>query len=148
MIIKVTTHNFDKTRKMLDDIINGTDDAIDDTLHQIGENIVYEAKSTVQNNQNINSGDLLSSIRIMDEGGHSITVGTDMSYAWYIEYGRGPVTAREGHYLHWIDKTTHKDVFAKRVKATEPQPFLEPEVIKQSLIFRDLYVDNSKNLIR
>ena len=91
--------------------------------------IVDEARSNLQNNTNINSGDLLASINILFDDGESIYVGSDMPYAGHIEFGRGPVFPKDPTgWLHWIDKTTGKDVFAKKAGPTEPSPFLQPAV--------------------
>ena len=144
MIITLKTHNFDKTVRMLNGIIQKTDETIHETLKKVADDIIYEARSTLQNNQNINSGDLIANTGIISEEKDKITLGNPLEYAGYIEYGRGPVIPKDPDgVLHWIDKTTGKDVFSKYAAATDPMPFLEPEIIKQSKIFGDLYVEKS-----
>ena len=148
MSVHVNTSGFDKARMILDSIEKGIDKKHADIIHTIGETIVFEARSNLQNNTNINSGHLLSTIRILAEDESSIWVGTDADYAWYIEYGRGPVRPlKEDGWLHWIDKQTGKDVFAKFAKATDPMPFLEPAVVRVSLDFPNLYAEQVKELL-
>ena len=100
-----------------------------DALVETANDIIAEARSNIQQNQNINSGSLLSSIKILADNGDSLVIGSDMDYAGYIEYGRGPVRPINKQYLSWIDKSSGKRIFAKYAKATEPQPFMEPAVI-------------------
>lgn len=98
-------------------------------LERLANSIIDEARNNVQNNRTINTGTLLTSIRILENNkGRDILVGTDLPYAIYIEYGRGPVHAN-GKVLHWKDKQTGEDVFVMSAKQTEPMPFLEPAAI-------------------
>lgn len=110
-------------------------------LRNLGEAIVSEAKSNLQNNTSVVTGHLLSTIRVFDElssengDGITIVVGTDADYAEYIEYGRGPVRPVNAMALHWIDPETGKDVFAQYAGPTEPQPFMEPAVLKYTEMY-------------
>jgi hypothetical protein len=118
-------------------------------LYETANKIIDEARSNLQNNTNIDSGTLLSSIQILEEGDDSITLGSREPYAGYIEYGRGPVKPlKEGGWLHWIDKSSGKDVFAKFANATEPSPFLEPAVIIHTNMFPDLYKKSTEEMAR
>jgi hypothetical protein len=100
-----------------------------DILKRIALEAVYEAKNTLQQNQNINTGDLISDVGIKEEQKNSITIGTTKPQGFWIENGRPEVVASEGKVLHWIDKTTGEDVFAKRSGPTQPQPFMEPAAL-------------------
>ena len=136
-----------------EDVINYIKDNIDshtqEMLLVLGETIVAEARSNLQNNTNIDSGTLLSSIMILEENNNQIIVGTREEYASYIEYGRGPVRPlKEGGWLHWIDKTTGKDVFAKFANATEPSPFLEPAVISVTANFLQVYAEETDKMLK
>jgi hypothetical protein len=142
MSLEVKTKGLKASSKYISDLIANTDKNLNDALHIIGESIVDQARSNLQTNTNINSGTLLSSIRILDEGKNFIVIGTDLDYAEYIEYGRGPVVPINGEWLHWIDKQTGKDVFAKFAKAVEPMPFLEPAVISNTSKFQDVITEN------
>ena len=111
----------------------------------LGETIIAEARSNLQNNTNIDSGHLLSSITILYEDKSSIVIGTLEEYAWYIEYGRGVIKPKNPDgWLHWIDKQSGKDVFAKFAKATEPMPFLEPAVIQHSSDIPNIYATQTE----
>ena len=148
MSVDISSFGFEKTQDVLSYIKNNFDKDFMTSLHILCETIVAEARSNLQNNTNINTGDLLSSIRIIDEGDDYIIIGSDKEYAGYIEYGRGPVRPlKEGGWLHWIDKTTGKDVFAKFANAVEPSPFMEPAVVKHMIDFPDIYVTNTEKNI-
>ena len=148
MSVSIETSGMDKARMILDNIEKGIDKKHSEIIHDLGERIVFEARSNLQNNTNINSGNLLSSIKILKEDELSIWIGTETDYAFYIEYGRGPVRPlEEGGWLHWIDKSSGKDVFAKFANATEPIPFLEPAVVSVSLDFPNLYAEQVKELL-
>ena len=71
---------------------------------------------------------------ISKQGNHLI-VGVDyaqMTYAKWVLEGRGPVRAKKGKALHWIDPDTGKEVFAKRVGPAPAHPvyFLTPEELQ------------------
>ena len=136
------TRGFESARRMLEGAGNKIKDWNKDSLLEIANAIVSEARSNLQNNTNIYSGELHTSIRILSETNDSVTVGTDKPYAVYIEYGRGSVKPINAEFLHWIDKASGKDVFAKFAKATEPMPFLEPAIISKSKPFPRLYSEN------
>jgi hypothetical protein len=92
------------------------------------DTIVADARSNVQNNLSIVTGDLNASIQVLRIGALEGEVGTELEYAEFVEYGRGPVVATDKP-LHWIDKETGEDRFAWSVGPAEPQPFMEPAVI-------------------
>lgn len=117
-------------------------------LERLANNIIDEARNNIQNNQNISSGTLISSIRILENNkGRDILVGTDLPYAIHIEYGRGPVHAN-GKVLHWKDKQSGKDVFAYSVKATEPSPFFEPAAITELKKFPSVWAELENQYIK
>lgn len=148
MSVEIKTKGYDTTQDLIKHIKDNIDEHHTEMLHLIGESIVAEAKSNLQNNTNIDSGTLHASIMILDEGDDFIIVGTNEDYAGYIEYGRGPVRPlKEGGWLHWIDKSTGKDVFAKFANATEPMPFLEPAVATVTLEFPQVYTEETSKLI-
>ena len=146
MEITVETKGFENNRLFLESL---SDMDLMELLHETAETIISEAKSNLQNNTNINSGTLLASIGILEEGDNSITVGSNEPYAGFIEYGRGPVKPLDPDgWLHWIDKDSGKDVFAKFAKATEPNPFMEPAVIIHTNMFPDLYLQQTEEMAR
>ena len=146
MEITIETKGFDENRILLNEL-----SSIDlmELLYTVANKIIDEARSNLQNNTNINSGTLLSSIGILEEGDDSITIGSRLPYAGYIEYGRGPIRPLDPEgWLHWIDKDSGKDVFAKFAKATEPNPFLEPAVIIHTDLFPELYRFSTEEMAR
>ena len=148
MSIEITSKGFEDNEQLLRYIIDNIDEHNQEMLHKLGESIIAEARSNLQNNTNINSGTLLSSIIILEEGDDYIIVGTREDYAGYIEYGRGPVRPlKEGGWLHWIDKSSGKDVFAKFANATEPSPFMEPAIITMTKDFPELYVGETEEML-
>lgn len=148
MSISIESKGFENNEQVLKFIKNNINLHHQEMLIALGESIVAEARSNLQNNTNINTGDLLSSIMILEENDNMIIVGTRSEYAGYIEYGRGPVRPlKEGGWLHWIDKTSGKDVFAKFANATEPSPFLEPAVISMTQNFPEIYVSETESMI-
>ena len=146
MQIDIETKGFNENRILLNELSN-----IDlmELLYTVAERIIDEARSNLQNNTNIDSGRLLSSIQILEEGDNSLVIGSREPYAGYIEYGRGPVKPlKEGGWLHWIDKSSGKDVFAKFANATESSPFMEPAVIVHTDMFPDLYITQTEEMAR
>lgn len=110
-------------------------------LERLADSIIAEARNNIQNNRSINTGLLLTSIRIIENiKGKEIFIGTDLPYAKYIEYGRGPVHAK-GKPLVWKDKTSGKIIFSMSSKATEPKPFLEPAAISELKKFPQVWAE-------
>ena len=148
MSIEITSTGFENNEQVLKYIKDNLDAHHKEMLHVLGETIVSEARSNLQNNTNISTGTLHASIMILDEGDDYIVVGTLEDYAGYIEYGRGPVRPlKEGGWLHWIDKSSGKDVFAKFANATEPSPFMEPAVTSMILNFPEIYAEKTNEII-
>ena len=142
--INVSIKYLEKTRRILSHDYSMDNNKL---LHQLGLDIVDEARSNLQNNTHVYTGDLNASIRILGEAKESITVGTDIPYAGYIEYGRGPVRPINAKFLHFFTKDG-KEVFTKFSKATEPSPFLEPAVILKTQKFSDVYAENTSQTVR
>src|SRR3990167_7942249 len=114
MSVHIQTRGNKASQRYLSELISSMDEDLSDAIIKLGDSIVAEARSNLQNNTNINSGTLLSSIRILEEGSNYVIIGSDIDYAEYIEYGRGPVRPKNPDgWLHWIDKQTGKDVFRK-----------------------------------
>ena len=88
MDISITTEGFEESSIFLKNL---SDIDLIEILRETAELIIQEAKSNLQNNTNIDSGTLLASISIIEEGDNYISVGSMEPYAGYIEYGRGPV---------------------------------------------------------
>lgn len=148
MLVDTEIQGLQKAMDLLD-ISEDIDEIAHQTLLKSAENIVNEARSNLQNNTNINSGTLLSSIKILFDDGESVYVGSDSPYAGHIEFGRGPVYPKNPDgVLVWVDKKTGKKVFSKSAKATEPSPFLTPAVLSETAKFPDLMVSEFDTKLR
>lgn len=145
--IRMTARGFQNNRSLLNELKDNQDEEIQKLLVNIGNFIVDDAKHTLQQNQNIDSGRLLASVKILDEKKHEITVGSDAFHAQFIEFGRGPIFAAPGKVLHFITKDG-VEVFTHSSKAVEPMPFLGPAVEKHTRGFSDLYVEQNEAIIR
>lgn len=145
--IRVTARGFKNNKNLLDDLIGKQDELIGELLHKVAEDVIAEARHNIQQNQSINSGSLIASVKILNEDlPKSVEVGSDQFYAHYVEYGRGPVHAINAKALHFITKDG-KEVFVKSVGPAEPQPFLEPAVILKTKAFKDLYTEKNEEII-
>ena len=133
-----------ETERMLGGIVDNLNGWTWEVFHQLLLDIVAEARHLLQQHGNIDGGTLLASVRILSEDPTEMkaVVGSDVWYSIFIEFGRGPVRPLDPDgWLHWIDKDTGKDVFAKYAGPTEAMPFMEPAVILHTRKIRDVYVD-------
>lgn len=106
--------NIDKSIRVIGRAIELTGvDISSKDLHEIGNTIVAELRSEIQNRGDVVTGNLLSSVQVFEETPTSVTLGSDASYAPIYEFGRGPVTPKNAKVLHWIDPHTGEDVFSK-----------------------------------
>lgn len=91
--------------------------------------IIATAKSNLQNNASVYSGELNASLGILQQDSESILVGTTKPYAGIVERGRGAIRAGAGKILHFFLKDG-TEIFAKSVGPARPRPFFEPAVIE------------------
>ena len=139
--IRIVSVGFERNKSFLDALTQNHDTELNILLHEIAENIITDAKYILAANGNVNSAQLINSLEILDEGNKTIRVGTNVPYAGYVEFGRGPVRPVNATVLHWIDPRTGKSVFSKYAGPTEPSPFLQPAVEKNTKIFQGLYTE-------
>lgn len=146
MSFRIIAKQRGKLKKIHGEIIAGIDDDIEELFDQLDKDIIYEARSNLQNNGSINTGDLLASIKVqsVDKIKHVHEVGSDYPYALFVEYGRGPIRAQQGKTLHFVDKDTGEDVFVQSVGPAEARPFLAPAVISKTEKFKDIIVKKSQ----
>ena len=116
-------------------------DILQRELHDLMVRMVDEAKSNLQNQMSVITGNLLSTIKIIKEGDLEGQVGTTEFYASYVEYGRGMVFPVKAKVLSWIDPDTAERVFAAYAGAAPKRPFLEPAVITESEDFADRVIE-------
>jgi len=140
MSVELKTKGHKASMRYLSDLITSMDEDLDSALDQLANEIISEARSNLQNDTHVYTGELNASIKVLDKGSHYVIVGSELPYAGYIEYGRGPVRPINAEYLHYFTKDG-KEIFSKFSKATEPSPFLEPAVISKSNKFQDVVVE-------
>ena len=112
-------------------------------LRKIGE-IVRLRAVDILSVEAFDGGILSNSINVeVDVKDGSVSIGTNLSYAPFVEYGSGlrgsenfksyfdeakpaytiPIVAKNAKVLHWVDKQG-KDVFVKSTKGMKPVAFL------------------------
>jgi hypothetical protein len=113
---------------VLADRFAALDAALDDRLVEAMETLALMIEGTAKRLVAVDTGRLKSSIasQVKQKGSTIIGyVGSNLSYAPTIEYGRGPIPADSG-YLRF---TIEGEVFyRKSVDAAPAQPFLRPAV--------------------
>ena len=140
MSVQITTRGHKASMEYLSSLVASIDGDLDQALIILADDIISEARSNLQNNQHVYTGELNASIEITEQGKGYVVVGTKIPYAWYIEYGRGPVRPINAKFLHYFTKDG-KEIFSKFSAATEPSPFLEPAVILKTQRFSDVVVE-------
>lgn len=129
-VFSVSVDNLDEVLEQTDLAAELVESTISEKLAKIVELIIIEAKSNLQNNRAIVSGDLMNSLKVFDEGKYTIEFGSDKDYAFWVEYGRGPVFPVNKKVLHWVDPETGKDVFARYSGPTTGIHFMESAMLK------------------
>lgn len=114
-----------KTNRIMEEIAGASESFLDD----VAAAIVDEARSNLQNQGSVNTGELLASIRVLGQGEGFRVVGSDVKQAAIIEYGRGPVVPVHAKVLRWVDKDTGEVIFSKYSGPVQPQPYFEPAVL-------------------
>lgn len=126
----ISADNLDEVLEQTDLAIQLVEATIAEKLQKIVELIIIEAKSNLQNNRALVTGDLMNSLKVFEEGKYTIEFGSDKDYAYWVEYGRGPVFPVNKKVLHWIDPETGKDVFARYSGPTQGIHFMESAILK------------------
>ena len=138
--IQIVAEGLEQNKSFLNNLINNHDEELNQLLVKIGEQIIDEARFILSQNNHIDTGGLMGSIKVMEVGDKYIVVGSDAPHAGYIEFGRGPIRpTKEGGVLRFFDKKSGKMVFTTYSAPTEPSPFLQPAVEKQLSTFQGLY---------
>lgn len=150
--INMEVRGLEETVAVLHNIEHDVDDLYFRFLNETAEAIIEKARANLSENDSIITGELSNSIRVLDsgqaDGGGYVTVGTDVFYAIYVEYGRGPIRPVTAKVLHWIDKKTGKDVFASYAGPAEARPFFEPAVLAVRKKFEGLLAEKMNQFVR
>ena len=94
---------------------------IDDAIRRLNElppKIGREGEAIMQSEVPVDTGKLPASIGWRMLSTSTISIGTDIPYAKYVEHGRGEVRPVRRKALHW------DDVFAMRSRPTKPNDFV------------------------
>ncbi|GEM_PF-1980839 len=134
--ITLDQSSLDEVDKLTQQVIDNAGKAIAEQLVNLVENILAEARSNLQNNSSVVTGELVGSLKIFDVTENSVEFGSDLPYAAYVEFGRGPVNPVNKKFLHFFTKDG-KEVFTKHVGPAEPRPFLEPAILRYLPRFGD-----------
>lgn len=127
MSYEVKRVNKSTTDRRISDLLKSIEKTSNNLLIDVAEDTVKEAKENLRLNGNIDTGELVESIDVLEVGNDFVIVGSPLMRAQYIEFGRGPVFAKDKP-LHWVDKKTGEDVFAMSASPVDPQPFMQPAV--------------------
>lgn len=139
MSVDITPEGDDEARDFTEQERKNVDITLQEEFEKLLDTIVADARSNVQNNTSIVSGDLHASIQVFRVGELEGDVGTDLDYAEWVEYGRGPVVPVNAKFLHFFTKDG-KEIFTKFVGPAEPRPFMEPAVISNTEQFPNLAI--------
>ena len=129
MNISIRLEGIGELTTRLDKIVNGADSGLMNGLMRGGEIVRAEAQA----NCPVDTGELRRSITVEQADGTSVTVGTNLAYGIYVEFGTGSKgdssvahTAKAG-WVYYNEKT------GSFVYTTgqAPQPFLVPALYSQ-----------------
>ena len=97
---------------------------LQEAVYKVGLEILRDAREECP----VDTGNLANSLTYR-KGPRATTkfaegiVGTNVTYAPFVEFGHGVITPKNGKYLVWTNKSGKK-VFARSVKAMAARPFL------------------------
>lgn len=116
------------------------DTALDQRLYEAMEELGLRIEATARKLAPVDDGRLRSSItsEVQREGTDTLAlyVGTNLSYAPHVEYGRGAITASGDGVLHFTIEG--EEVFVKSVGPADAQPYLRPAISQHEDTAEDL----------
>lgn len=126
--------------EQLADDLEALDAALKRNIEEAMETWALMVESSAKELAPVDEGRLRSSInsqaRRVSEAMFEAHIGTNLSYAPYVEEGRGSITASGDGVLHFF--VDGEEVFAKSVGPAPAQPFLAPAVEMHISDARDL----------
>lgn len=125
----------------LDEAADGVDPAVDDATEEAAQ----EVQQTAQRLVPVQTGALRSSIGVTKTVPGRYSVGTDLEYGRYVEFGRGPVSTDRADALMFTG-ASGSAVFADNVGPAEPQPFLRPALGRNEKTLADEIRENIESL--
>ncbi|SHI25023.1 phage protein, HK97 gp10 family [Sporobacter termitidis DSM 10068] len=138
--MEIEIKGLDKLLKKLDRLGGDVEQGLNRAIVDLGEKIQAAAKEECT----VDTGNLRSSITLASPAPNTVTIGTNVEYAPYVEYGTGgkgdpsvPHTTKE----YWRYRGKGGQWFTSH--GQEPQPFMRPafarykdkagEIVKKSL---------------
>lgn len=100
----------------LDRIIDGLQDAVTDGLDATAMAGRQEAMAR-------SKGSVRKSI-VVERDRNDVSLSALAPHAKYVEYGRGPIKAKEGSFLRFVSRG--RVIYAKSVGPAKPHPFMGP----------------------
>jgi len=98
--------------------------AAEDGLKTLAENNKSYQEDFISSNGSIVTGGLINSIMVDETSDKEYYIGTFLDYAYYVEYGRGPVVPVTAKVLHF--EIDGEDIFTHYSGPAEPRPFVAP----------------------
>lgn len=131
MSLHIQLEGLEDVTAMLNRLGEGAERGLQQGLLRGGEAVRAEAVANVP----VATGDLKKSIVVEQTDGTSVTVGPNLEYGIYVEFGTGPkgdpsvahTTKKGWSYKH---PKTGKEVFVS-FSGQKPQPFLVPALLSQ-----------------
>jgi hypothetical protein len=139
--IAASAKGYKASKKILKGLSGGVDSFCEKALDNLVAKIQADANSELQNKQHILTGELIAEDKLLGKAEKTRIVGTRLIQGAVLEHGRGIVRPKNGKFLHWIDKTTGEDVFAKESGPVNPDPWLEPAILKNTKRVKDVMID-------
>lgn len=153
MSLRLTAQGLYESMDALEQLKTDFSEVLRAAFTNLLQEIVDEAKGNLQTNSSIVSADLLNSVQVFEVGENAMggmygIVGSELEYAVFVEYGRGPVRPVVARVLHWVDPETGEDVYSMYAGPTQPAPFLEPAVIVKTDAYADLIAQRVHEKLR
>lgn len=124
---------------LLDDIVVGLPNAVDEALAQCGQIVATEeAKRT--------KGELSKSFYTYNDGNGTQIVDSSKDYAQYLEYGRGPITAIKAKALRFV--INGEVIFRKSVGPMKAQPYVNASIIVSQSQFNLIFQRRLNKLVK
>jgi hypothetical protein len=141
-------YGYEQADKQLEKLTSDAKKRYGTYLENLADRIISEARSNLQNDQHVVTGDLVASVGILEDNeGKEIVVGTPLAYGAIIEDGRPEIKPVHAKALHWFDKDGN-EVFAKSSKAVEASPWLLPACISQIRNLPRIWMDQEGKAVK
>lgn len=121
----------------LEDAASGIDRALDRGTEAAAQEVLDDAKDRVP----VRTGKLKSKLEIRKQSSGNYLIGTDLPRGYYVEFGRGPVVAKNADALKFT--INGQTLYRQSVGPAAPQPYLRPALVRN----RDTLADKISGAI-